>query len=85
MSEVLFVVAPYWAQAPASVHRDPDEAIRAAIPLREGCRVLVIRPDSVQWKETEAPHLIDVDDPHNVRQRLSLELRRIGDELANGG
>lgn len=83
MSEVLFVVAPYWAQAPASVHRDPDEAIRAAAPLPEGCRVLVVHPVTARWQETEAPHLIDLDDPHHVRQRLSLELQKIGDELSN--
>lgn len=81
MSEILFVVAPYWAQASASVHRDPDEAVRAAVPLSEGCRVLVIDAATAKWKETEVPHLIDLDDPHHVRQRLSVELRKIGDDL----
>ena len=30
MSAVLFVVVPHWAPARASVHPDPDAAVRAA-------------------------------------------------------
>ena len=81
MPEVLYVVAPYWAQAPVSVHRDPDRAIRAATGLSEGCRVVVIDPVTAEWRTTDAPHLIHLDDPHHVRERLARELRKIGDDL----
>ena len=81
MSEILYVVAPYWAQAPVSVHRDPDKAIRATTRLSEGCRVVVIDPATSEWRTTEAPHLIDLDDPHHVRERLAGELRKIGNDL----
>lgn len=72
MPEVLYVVAPYWAQAPVSVHCDPD-------------RAMAIDPVTAEWRTTDAPHLIHPDDPHHVRERLAGELCKIGDDLLADG
>ena len=51
--------------------RSPPRVRERGLP--EGCRVPVIDADTARWKETEFPHLIDLGDPHHVRQRLSVE------------
>ena len=42
---------------------------------------MVIDTATSEWRTTEAPHLIDLDDPYHVRERLAAELRKIGNDL----
>ncbi len=81
MSAVLFVVVPHWATARASVHPDPDAAVRAAMQESEGCRVLVIHPETGRWKESDISQPINPDDPGRLRRRLRMELSRLGRNL----
>lgn len=81
VSAVLFVVVPHWAPSRASVHPDPVAAVRAATQESEGCRVLVIHPETGRWKEWDISQPINPDDPGRLRERQRLELSRLGRNL----
>lgn len=81
MSAVLFVVVPHWAPARASVHPDPDAAVRAATQEPEGCRVLVVHRATGRWKEFDFAQPINPNDSSHERQRQSMELSKLGRNL----